>query len=158
MNIERMRKAVAFWRTIPDTQWNMDLYYFSPNQCGCALGQLATHHHEGWCMFGSVPKCASVQSDISQCGTAFKTAEDYFGLDSIDSQIFCRVGRSPKEAAGLPTHKQIFFMRLDKMLADKGIPMSAIYGPDLREESQNGPDDADSRGNHPMVKSYEYVA
>ncbi len=134
MNIERMRTAVAYWLTIPDTQWNMDLYYFSPNRCGCALGHLAHNEVAGFYMSKQNTPATLYLSKHNMSAediTGFCAAQKVFEITNWEShELFMRVGR---KIEGGPTHKQIFFLRLDKLLAARGIPMSTIYGPSERE-------------------------
>lgn len=152
MNIERMRTAVAFWASVPSTQWNLNLYYFSPNKCGCALGLLATNNVAGFFMDGQLP--ALTENTLL---TPFEAGTKGFDLPpGAATSLFGRVAGkySLDEPNQQPTHKQIFFSRLDEFLAEQGIPLSAIYGPDQRE--QNDPlDDPEKMLEHPQVSEDE---
>lgn len=147
MNIQNLRTAVAYLLTVPATQWNMDLYYFTPNKCGCALGHLGANHVAGMTIECSLPSYFDATGPILGSGiTAGQLAFDLTVQEAWDLFKRVTISTSTRDLAQMH-HKEIFFQRLTRLLENRGIPLSTIFGPEQTEAT--GPsDEKDSEHAH----------
>jgi hypothetical protein len=126
VDIGLVREAVAYLSVIPDSQWDMSVFYATDKPCGCALGWL-----------GKGNKCG-VRMDTQNVPTALVHGVDVFNLFGDDSHwVFSPLSVLEERQVILQglTHKQIFFSRVRQFMQRNNISESEVFG--AKEENEN---------------------